>query len=449
MNDDVVNPMEGRAVFPLLLSMSFPVIISMLIQALYNIVDSFWVARLGTDALAAVSLAFPLQNVIMAISVGLGIGLSAHVSMALGRKDSSGASRMASVGILLALIHSVLFILAGIFLTKPFLSMFTDNDVVLAMADDYASIVLCLSFGEVLQMSYEKIFQGAGRMKTTMFLMASGCLINMILDPILIFGLCGFPSLGIRGAALATVIGQVSGMLLYVIVYACSDIGLSISPVYMKVDRKTVSRIYGVAIPSSLMLSLPSFLTGILNAILIGFGEIYVAILGLYFKLQTFVFMPANGVIQGMRPIIGYNYGSGRKDRVRETIRYSLLLVAVISLVGTALSVFFPSQILSIFDADENLISAGTAALRIIGPSFILSSVAVVASGVYESLGIGRTSLMISLLRQMIFMVPLSFVLSRFLGPVGIWLSFPISEASALAVATPVLALLFRKMLKD
>ena len=449
MNDDVVNPMEGRAVFPLLLSMSFPVIISMLIQALYNIVDSFWVARLGTDALAAVSLAFPLQNVLMAISVGLGIGLSAHVSMALGRKDRSGASRMASVGILLALIHSVLFILAGIFLTKPFLSMFTDNDVVLAMADDYASIVLCLSFGEVLQMSYEKIFQGAGRMKTTMFLMASGCLINMILDPILIFGLCGFPSLGIRGAALATVIGQVAGMLLYVIVYACSDIGLSISPGYMKVDRKTVSRIYGVAIPSSLMLSLPSFLTGILNAILIGFGEIYVAILGLYFKLQTFVFMPANGVIQGMRPIIGYNYGSGRKDRVRETIRYSLLLVAVISLVGTVLSVFFPSQILSIFDADEVLVSAGTTALRIIGPSFILSSVAVVASGVYESLGIGRTSLMISLLRQMIFMVPLSFVLSRFLGPVGIWLSFPISEASALAVATPVLALLFRKMLKD
>ena len=449
MNDDVVNPMEGRAVFPLLLSMSFPVIISMLIQALYNIVDSFWVARLGTDALAAVSLAFPLQNVIMAISVGLGIGLSAHVSMALGRKDRSGASRMASVGILLALIHSVLFILAGIFLTKPFLSMFTDNDVVLAMADDYASIVLCLSFGEVLQMSYEKIFQGAGRMKTTMFLMASGCLINMILDPILIFGLCGFPSLGIRGAALATVIGQVAGMMLYVIVYACSDIGLSISPGYMKVDRKTVSRIYGVAIPSSLMLSLPSFLTGILNAILIGFGEIYVAILGLYFKLQTFVFMPANGVIQGMRPIIGYNYGSGRKDRVRETIRYSLLLVAVISLVGTVLSVFFPSQILSIFDADENLISAGTTALRIIGPSFVLSSVAVVASGVYESLGIGRTSLMISLLRQMIFMVPLSFILSRLLGPVGIWLSFPISEASALAVATPVLALLFRKMLKD
>ena len=449
MNDDVVNPMEGRAVFPLLLSMSFPVIISMLIQALYNIVDSFWVARLGTDALAAVSLAFPLQNVIMAISVGLGIGLSAHVSMALGRKDRSGASRMASVGILLALIHSVLFILAGIFLTKPFLSMFTDNDVVLAMADDYASIVLCLSFGEVLQMSYEKIFQGAGRMKTTMFLMASGCLINMILDPILIFGLCGSPSLGIRGAALATVIGQIAGMVLYVIVYVCSDIGLSISPGYLKVDRKTVSRIYGVAIPSSLMLSLPSFLTGILNAILIGFGEIYVAILGLYFKLQTFVFMPANGVIQGMRPIIGYNYGSGRKDRVRETIRYSLLLVAVISLVGTALSVFFPSQILSIFDADENLISAGTAALRIIGPSFILSSVAVVASGVYESLGIGRTSLMISLLRQMIFMVPLSFVLSRFLGPVGIWLSFPISEASALAVAIPVIAQLFRKMLKD
>ena len=449
MTDENIDPMEKRAVFPLLLSMSFPVIISMLIQALYNIVDSFWVAKLGTDALAAVSLAYPLQNVIMAISVGLGIGLSALVSMSLGRKDRNEASRIASVGMLLAFVHSVLFILAGIFLTRPFLSMFTNNEVVLALSEDYASIVLCLSFGEVLQMCFEKIFQGAGRMKTTMFLMASGCMINMILDPIMIFGLCGFPSLGIRGAALATVIGQIAGMVLYVIVYFSTDIGLSISPRFMKVDRHMVSRIYGVAVPSSLMLSLPSFLTGILNAVLIGFGEIYVAILGLYFKLQTFVFMPANGVIQGMRPIIGYNYGSGRNDRVRETIRWSILLVTVISLVGTVLSVFFPREILGIFDADRTLLNAGSSALRIIGPGFVLSSVAVVASGVYESLGRGRTSLVISLMRQVVVLVPLAFILSRFLGPVGIWLSFPVSEAFTLVFASIVLYRLYRKELGD
>ena len=447
MSEEATNPMETRPIFPLLLSMSFPVILSMLIQALYNIVDSFWVAKLGTEALAAVSLAYPLQNVIMAVSVGFGIGLSAHVSMALGRKDRNEASRVASVGTMLASIHSILFILAGIFLTKPFLSLFTNNETILQMADDYASIVLCLSFGDVLQMCFEKIFQGAGKMTTTMFLMASGCIVNMILDPILIFGLFGFPALGIRGAALATVIGQIVGMLLYVIVYFSTDIGLSISYRFMKPDREIVSRIYGVAVPSSLMLSLPSFLTGILNAILIGFGEIYVAILGLYFKLQTFVIMPANGVIQGMRPIVGYNYGSGHKDRVRETIRWSIILVAVITLVGTVLSVFFPNQILSLFDADAELIAEGSVALRIIGLGFILSTGAIVASGVHEALGMGKTSLIVSLLRQVIIMIPLSFVLSRIMGPLGIWISFPLSEAVTLVYAICVLKRLSRTVL--
>ena len=441
------NPMETRPVFPLLLSMSFPVIISMLIQALYNIVDSYWVAKLGTDALAAVSLAFPLQNVIMAVSVGLGIGLSAHVSIALGRKDRKEASRVASVGSLLAAIHSILFILAGIFLSKPFLSLFTHDETVLSMANDYAAIVLCLSFGEVFQMSMEKIFQGAGKMKTTMFLMATGCIVNMILDPIMIFGLFGFPAMGIRGAALATVIGQISGMVLYVIVYLVSDIGLDISLRLARPERKIVSKIYSVAVPSSLMLALPSFLTGILNGILIGFGEVYVAILGLYLKLQTFVNMPANGVIQGMRPIIGYNYGAENLDRVKCTIRYSLILVSIISLCGTLLSILFPTQILNLFDAEASLSSEGSIALGIIGTGFILSSVAIVASGVYESLGRGKESLIIALMRQLVLLVPLAFILSRLIGPTGVWLSFPLSEAVVLVIATISLARLYRNEL--
>ena len=445
--DKTTNKMALRPVFPLLISMSLPVIFSMLIQSLYNLVDSFWVAKLGTDALTAVSLAFPLQNCVMSVGVGAGIGVGSQVSMSLGSGSQDDANRAASLGIVLSIIHGFLFVLIGLFCTESFLAAFTKDGNVLALATDYTQIVLCFAVGNMVQMCYEKIFQGAGKMTTTMFLMAFGCIVNIVLDPIMIFGLLGFPALGIRGAAYATVIGQFGGMLLYMIVYPFVNLGISINPFRSGYTQELAKKIYGVAIPSCLMLTMPSFLTGILNAILVRIGEVYVAILGLYFKLQTFVFMPANGVIQGMRPIIGYNYGAKSYRRVKQAIGFSLLLVALISAVGTILAVFFPQQILQLFDPDPVLLQEGSKALFLIGPSFLISTVSVVVCGVLEALGEGKKSLSISLFRQLLFLVPLGWLLSNYMGATGIWIAFPIAELITLFFAVRYLKNIFCKQL--
>lgn len=429
------SAMRTKPILPLLISMSIPVVLSMLIQSLYNIIDGIWVTKLGTDALTAVSLAFPLQNLVMSAGVGIGIGIGSLVSLNLGAGDREKASRAASLGTALVLVHCLLFLVGGLFLTRPFLQMFAKDPNTLEWACDYAQIVLCLSFGELIQMCFEKIFQGAGKMVTTMFLMASGCIINIILDPILIFGWCGFPAMGVRGAAIATVIGQISAMLLYVVVYCFRDIGLTIHPHYAKFDRELAKQIYSVGLPSALMLAMPSLLTGILNGILVKLGSVYVAIFGLYFKLQTFINMPSNGVVQGMRPIIGYNYGAGENGRVRQAIRYSMALVTTMMVVGTIAAVGFPGAVLRLFDADSELMRHGIPALRIIGLSFLLSTVAVVASGVFEALGRGRESLILSLLRQLVLLVPVAWILSRYWGAIGIWAAFPIAEAASFVVS--------------
>lgn len=427
--------MKEKPIFKLLISMSVPVMFSMLIGSLYNIVDSIWVAKLGTDALTAVSLAFPLQNTILSVGVGMGIGIGSVISMSLGAGNRKKANHAASLGVALVIFHCLLFVLAGIFITKPFLQMFTNDPNILKWACDYTYIVMCISFGQLLQMCLEKIFQGIGIMKTTMYLMASGCIINIVLDPILIFGWFGLPAMGVTGAAVATVIGQIGALILYVIVCLKTDIGVTIHPRYMKPDKELIRKIYSIGIPSSLMLAMPSLLTGILNGILSRLGSVYVAVFGLYFKLQTFINMPSNGLIQGMRPIISYNYGAGENQRVKKTIHYSICLVAVIMFIGTIGALFFPQPILRLFDADASLMTHGIPALRIIGFSFLLSTIGIVASGVFEALGEGKKSLTLSLLRQLIIIVPIGWLLSRWLGAVGIWIAFPIAEFIASIVA--------------
>lgn len=427
--------MQTRPIFSLLVSMSVPMMLSMLIQSLYNIVDSIYVSRLGTDALTAVSLAYPLQNTIVSVAVGVGVGISSAISIHLGAGKQEGANRCATIGIGLTVLHCILFILAGIFVTKPFLMLFTDNPVVLKNACDYTYIVLCLSFGCLLQVSMEKIFQGIGEMKVTMVLLAAGCIINIILDPILIFGLLGFPALGVAGAAIATVIGQISAFLLYIVVYLKRPFAVTIHPKYLCFDKKIIKQIYGVGIPSSIMMALPSVLISILNSILAGFSEIYVAVLGVYYKLQTFIYMPANGIVQGMRPIIGYNYGAGEDKRVKSAIRYSLLCAAALMFLGTLLALLIPAQIFSLFKAEKELLDAGVTALRIISLGFLVSSIGIIYSGTFEALGLGRHSLIISLLRQFLITIPLSYLLSLSLGPVGVWISFPAGEAVASVTA--------------
>ena len=438
------NIMRTKKVLPLLLQMSLPVMLSMLIQSLYNIVDSLWVAKLGTDALTAVSLAFPLQNIVLSLGVGMGVGMGSLMSIHLGSGDREQASVTASTGMALILVHCLVFFLGGLLVTRPFLSLFTDDETVLELACDYTLIVLCLSWGMLVQMGLEKIFQGCGRMTATMAMVLTGCGLNIVLDPILIFGLLGFPAMGIRGAAIATVIGQTVPVFLYLLLYFRKDLGLTLSPRFVRLDGKRIREIYLVGIPSTLVLAMPSLLTGILNGILAGLGSLYVAVFGLYYKLQTFVILPASGVIQGMRPIISYNYGAGEKDRVRQIIRWSLTIVGCILALGTVLALGFPRQILGLFEADADLLEAGIPALRIIGLGLVISTLATVACGVFEALGRGKTSLVLSLLRQLVILVPVGWVLSRFLGATGIWLAFPLAEIAALIPA----ALWLRKLIK-
>lgn len=411
--------------------MSVPMMLSMLIQSLYNIVDSIYVSQLGTDALTAVSLAYPLQNAILSVAVGIGVGISSAISIHLGAENQEKADRAATIGIGLTVFHCVLFIIGGLVITRPFLSLFTDNPAVLDDSCAYTYIVLCLSFGSLLQIAFEKIFQSIGQMKITMCLLIAGCVINIILDPILIFGLLGFPALGVAGAAIATVIGQISAFLLYIVVYLRKPCAIQIRRKYLRFDRSIIRQIYSVGIPSSIMMLLPSVLISILNSILAAFSEVYVAVLGVYFKLQTFIYMPANGIVQGMRPVIGYNYGAGETRRVRSAIRYSLACAAVLMLLGTLLSLLIPEQIFALFDADSELMKAGVTALRIISLGFLVSSVGVIYSGTFEAIGNGRNSLIISLLRQFVITIPLSFLLSKVWGPSGVWLSFPAGELCA------------------
>ena len=431
--------MRTKPVFPLLVSMSVPMMLSMLIQSLYNIVDSIYVSRLGTDALTAVSLAYPLQNAIVSVGVGIGVGISSAVSIYLGSGDQEKADRAATLGVILTFFHCILFVLAGIFITRPFLHLFTDDPDILKDACDYTYIVLCLSFGALLQLAFEKIFQSIGKMKITMYLLIVGCVINIILDPVLIFGLLGFPALGVAGAAIATVIGQISAFLLYILVYVRKSYAVRIRLKYVRPDWKIIRRIYSVGIPSSIMMLLPSVLISLLNRILASFSDLYVAVLGVYFKLQTFIYMPANGIVQGMRPILGYNYGAGEHARVRSAIRYSLGCAAAIMLTGTLLSLILPGQIFTLFDADAALMDAGVTALRIICLGFLISSIGVIYAGAFEALGNGRDSLIISLLRQFVVTIPLSYMLSHFFGPVGVWIAFPAGEFCAAVVAFSLL----------
>lgn len=427
--------LKTKPMFPLLVSMAVPMMLSMLIQSLYNIVDSIYVARLGTKALTAVSLAYPLQNAVLSVAVGVGVGISSAISIHLGAERQEEANRAATIGVALTVFHCVLFVLAGLFVTKPFLQLFTEDAEILKESCDYTYIVMCFSAGNLLQIAYEKIFQGIGEMKLTMYFLIAGCVINIILDPILIFGLLGFPALGVAGAAIATVIGQFGAFFLYLIACRRKKYAVSIHPKYLCFDKKIILQIYNVGIPSSIMMALPSVLVSVLNGILAGFSEVYVAVLGVYYKLQTFIYMPTNGIVQGLRPIAGYNYGAGEAGRVKSAGRYSLLSAAVIMAAGTLLSWMIPEGIFGLFHADDALLSAGTDALRIISLGFLISTIGVIYSGIFEGLGQGKRSLVISLLRQFVITIPCSLLLSRAMGPAGVWVSFPAGEVCASLIA--------------
>lgn len=427
--------MKTKPVLPLLLSMAAPMMLSMLIQSLYNIVDSIFVARLGTKALSAISYVYPLQNIVLSLSVGIGVGINSVIARRLGEQRPKEAHRAASIGLALTLVHCGAIIVFGLLVTKPFLSIFHPDEQTFHWASQYSYIVLCFSSGSLLQIYFEKVFQSVGAMKETMLSLLTGCITNIILDPILIFGLLGFPAMGVAGAAVATVIGQFLSLFVYVFIYLKKDIGIRIRPRYISFDKAMIASIYGIGIPSSLMLAAPSLMTGVLNFMLAGFSELYVAILGIFLKLQSFLYMPASGIIQAMRPIAGYNYGAGERERLHRLIRCCMVMTAVIMMIGTVAALAFPNWIFALFSDNDQLTGPGSLALRIVSLGFLISSVSTVYAGLFEALGHGRNSLLITFIRQIFVIIPLGFLLSRFWGPAGIWACFPIAEALAAGVA--------------
>ena len=428
------NIMGTKKVMPLLISMSVPPMISMLIQALYNIVDSMYVARVSEDALTAVSIAFPLQNLIIAVSCGFGIGLSSCVARALGAKDEKEVTSAATHGFLLSGVHWLLFVLMGLFVTGPFLGNFTDSPQIYEMSCQYTQIVLCFSIGSMYHLYAEKLFQATGSMVLPMIFQGAGAIFNIILDPIFIFGWFGIPAMGVQGAAIATVASQILAAALSMVFFLKKCTSVRIHLKGFRFEKNMLWKIYTVAIPSAIMMSLPSVLVAALNSVLSAFSATAIAVFGLYIKIQTFVYMPANGVIQGMRPIMSYNYGAGNRKRMKETLKASLEAAGVIMTLGTVLFMAFPQGIMQLFNANAEMFEIGVPMLRIIAIGFIISTVGCVLSGAFEALGKGVQSLVVSLLRQLIIIIPLSAVLSKTAGLYGVWATFPAAELIAAVI---------------
>ncbi len=432
------NFMKEKPVLPLILSMSLPMVLSMMVNSLYNIVDSFFVAQISEDAMTALSLVYPVQNFVNAIGIGFGIGINAVIAIHLGAGDEKKANMATTQGMLLALIHAVILTVAGIAVMPGFLRMFTSSEKVIDLGIRYSVIVFLFTFAIVLGVAFEKVFQAVGAMKVTMLSLMCGCIANIILDPVLIFGLGPFPALGIEGAALATGLGQVLTLVIYIAVYLRWPIRVKICRKYCRPDRRMIARLYAIGIPATLNLALPSLLISALNAILASFSQIYVLVLGIYYKLQTFLYLPANGFVQGMRPVIGFNYGAGEHRRVKRIYRIVLCMSGLIMIFGTIICLTVPEKLMELFTQNEETIRAGETALRIISAGFVISAVSVTSSGALEGLGKGVPSLVISLFRYVLVIIPAAYILSRIFGAVGVWHGFWIAELITAAVAFAV-----------
>ena len=420
--------MKEKPVMPLVISMALPMTFSMLVNALYNIIDSYFVARISEDAMTALSLVFPLQNLVNAVVIGFAIGINATIAYFLGAEKHNTADKTASLGTLFNMIHGFVLAVVCIAITAPFLAMFTDKRSIIEMGTEYAKIVFIFAVPNAAGLCFEKIFQSVGRMKTSMLCMLVGCVSNIILDPLMIFGIGIFPEMGIRGAALATGIGQVISLVCYLMFYILNPIPVKVRLKDMTPDAALSRKMYSIGVPATLSLALPSIQVSALNAILAVYSASYVLVLGAYFKLQTFLYLTGNGVVQGMRPLVGYNYGAGEKKRVKDIFRSALILIAGVMVIGTILCLAVPQTLIGLFTSNPETILYGKEALRLISIGFIASSVSVTVSGALEGLGKGKESLVISVLRYIIVILPLAFILSKIFGAAGVWHAFWVTE---------------------
>ena len=421
--------------FPLILSMALPMVISMMVNSLYNIVDSFFVAQISEDAMTALSLVYPVQNFINAVGIGFGVGMNAVIALHLGAGNREKANLAATQGLALGVVHTVILTAGSILFMPVFLRFFTDKEAVVDLGIRYSVVVFLFTFFVVTGVAFEKIFQAVGRMKVSMISLMCGCILNIILDPILIFGLGPFPEMGIEGAALATGLGQACSLIIYLAVYFISPIHVRIGRKYLSPDKEMIVRLYSVGIPATLNLALPSVLISALNAILASFSQVYILVLGIYYKLQTFLYLPANGFVQGMRPLVGFNFGAGEYKRVRKIYDIVLCMSGAIMAAGTIICLALPGQLMGLFTDNPETIRTGETALRIISAGFLVSAVSVTSSGALEGMGKGTPSLIISLSRYIVVIIPAAFILSRIFGAVGVWNAFWIAELITAAVA--------------
>ncbi len=428
------DKMGSTPMLRLILSMSLPTMFSMIIQAMYNIVDSVFVSSLGQDALTALSLAYPLQLMTISVAVGTGVGINSFISRRLGEKNQELANNGAANGIFISIISWLVFLLVGIFLTAPFFKLFNPTPGVMKYGVDYTSIILIFSVGVMVEIAIEKVLQATGNMIFPMIFQLIGAVTNIVLDPLFIFGIGPFPRMEVAGAAIATVIGQILAMLFAIYIFFFKKHAVQVHVRNFKPSLKIIKNIYAVGFPSIIMQSISSVLVVGLNAILMGFSEAAVSVHGIYYKMQSFVFMPVFGLNQGLMPIMGYNFGAKNKDRLHSAIRYGCIIAAFIMLCGTVIFWVFPAQILSLFNANDDILNMGIMAMRFISLSFLPAAIDIIFSTTFQAVGKGFSSMILSLLRQLVFILPAALVLSNF-GVNAVWFAYPIAEVGALIVA--------------
>ncbi len=447
------NKMGVMPVKQLIISMSLPMMISMLVQALYNVVDSIFVSQIvgetataGQDALTAVTLAFPMQNLMIALGSGTGVGINALLSRSLGEKNYEKSDLAANNGILLTFFNYLLFLLIGIFFVKGFIHSQTNSDVIASYGVTYLRIINCCSFALFFQMTFERLLQSTGKTIYSMISQGTGAIINIIFDPLLIFGIGPFPALGIAGAAYATILGQIIGSCigLFCNLKFNKEISFSIKKI-LHLDLNTVKDIYFVGVPSILMMSIGSVMTYLMNRILGTFSSTATAVFGVYFKLQSFFFMPVFGLNNGLIPVLAYNYGARNKQRISEALKFALTLAVSIMVVGTFVFLSVPELLLNLFNASEDMIQIGVPALRIICLSFPLAGICIAMGSIFQAFARSFYSLIVSVGRQLVVLIPVAWLLSQTGILDLVWLAFPIAELASLALST----IFFRKLYKQ
>lgn len=416
----------------LLLSMAVPMMISMLVQALYNIVDSIFVSRICEDALTAVSMAFPWQNIIIAIAVGFGVGINALLSRALGQKNAERVNQVAINGLLLAGLSYLLVLAAGLLGIRAYMRTQTDIESIVNYGITYLNICILCSFGVFVEITFERFLQATGRTIYSMITQLAGALTNIILDPILIFGLLGFPKLGIAGAAWATVIGQCVGAVVAVTLNHFKNPEVHLRLRHIRPNGRLMGEITAISIPSIIMSCISSLTCFVMNMILIAYSSTAVAVFGVYFKLQSFVFMPVFGLNNGMVPIIAYNYGAQKPDRIHKTIRLGMAYAVAIMAVGLLVFQLIPKQLLLMFDASDAMLGIGAPALRIMSLAFVFAGVGIASSSACQAFGYSVYSMLISIARQIVVLIPAAYLLSLTGVLRSIWFAFPIAEIVSL-----------------